>query len=109
MQLTAGLHGVVMASVVGATLLFLVTVFQHMPMNAMAAIIIMGVVGLLDFGRALFYFKVRAHLQMLLFKFNQSYRCVWRLFTLRMVCIALPVGRCVMSSFGKVATRDACR
>lgn len=59
----AGLSGLVVAQIVGITLLFLTSIFEHMPLNAMAAIIIMGVVGLLDFKRAVFYSKVRAKLE----------------------------------------------
>jgi len=53
-----GLNNVIVAFVVGCTLIWLTPVFEHMPMNAMAAIVIMGVLGLLDFKRASFYWKV---------------------------------------------------
>ena len=54
----SGLAGVVTAGLVGITLLFLTQVFNAMPMNALAAIVIAGVLPLLDFGRGISLFWV---------------------------------------------------
>ena len=54
----AGIAGVVAAAIVGLTLLFLTPVFELMPMNALAAIVIVGVLGLIDPGRALYLLQV---------------------------------------------------
>jgi len=45
------------AALIGVALLCLTPVFRHMPLNALAAIVITGVIGLLDFQRVLFLFK----------------------------------------------------
>ncbi|EIE27094.1 sulfate permease [Coccomyxa subellipsoidea C-169] len=50
--------GLVNAALIGFVLLCLTPVFQHMPLNALAAIVITGVIGLLDFQRALFLLQV---------------------------------------------------
>lgn len=47
------------AALIGFVLLCLTPVFQHLPLNALAAIVITGVIGLLDFQRALFLLQVR--------------------------------------------------
>ena len=54
----SGLAGVVTADLVGITLLCLIRVFNAMPMNALAAIVIAGVLPLLDFGRGISLFWV---------------------------------------------------
>ncbi len=54
----SGLAGVVTAGLVGITLLCLTQVFNAMPMNALAAIVIAGVLPLLDFGRGISLFWV---------------------------------------------------
>ena len=46
------------AALIGVVLLCLTPVFRHMPLNALAAIVITGVIGLLDFPRVLFLLKV---------------------------------------------------
>ena len=51
------------AALIGVVLLCLTPVFRHMPLNALAAIVITGVIGLLDFPRVLFLLKVSAWLQ----------------------------------------------
>ena len=56
----SGLAGIVTASLVGVTLLWLTPVFNAMPMNALAAIVIAGVLPLLDFGRGVSLFRVSA-------------------------------------------------
>ena len=56
----AGLAGLVNAALIGVVLLCLTPVFRHMPLNALAAIVITGVIGLLDFPRVLFLLKVGA-------------------------------------------------
>ena len=56
-QTCAGLAGVVNAALIGVVLLWLTPVFRHMPLNALAAIVITGVMGLLDFPRVFFLFK----------------------------------------------------
>ena len=58
----AGLAGLVNAALIGVVLLCLTPVFRHMPLNALAAIVITGVIGLLDFPRVLFLLKVSAWL-----------------------------------------------
>ena len=54
----SGLAGVVTAGLVGVALLCLTPVFNGMPMNALAAIVIAGVLPLLDFGRGVSLFWV---------------------------------------------------
>ena len=58
----AGLAGLVNAALIGVVLLCLTPVFRHMPLNALAAIVITGVIGLLDFPRVFFLLKVSAWL-----------------------------------------------
>jgi MFS superfamily sulfate permease-like transporter len=53
-------HGFVTAALIGAVLLFATPVFGHLPLNALAAIVITGVLPLLDFGRAWALARVRA-------------------------------------------------
>ena len=53
----AGLAGLVNATLIGIVLLCLTPVFRHMPLNALAAIVITGVIGLLDFPRVIFLLK----------------------------------------------------
>lgn len=53
-----GLAGLVTAALVGITLLCLTPVFNAMPMNALAAIVIAGVLPLLDFGKGVSLFWV---------------------------------------------------
>lgn len=48
----------VTAGLVGITLMCLTQVFNAMPMNALAAIVIAGVLPLLDFGRGISLFWV---------------------------------------------------
>ena len=55
--LHAGLAGLVNATLIGIVLLCLTPVFRHMPLNALAAIVITGVIGLLDFPRVIFLLK----------------------------------------------------
>ncbi|KAL3141752.1 hypothetical protein ABBQ32_004432 [Trebouxia sp. C0010 RCD-2024] len=54
----SGLAGVVTAGLVGITLLCLTPVFNAMPMNALAAIVIAGVLPLLDFGKGISLFWI---------------------------------------------------
>ena len=54
----SGLAGVVTAGLVGVTMLVLTPLFNAMPMNALAAIVIAGVLPLLDFGRGVSLFLV---------------------------------------------------
>lgn len=54
----SGLAGVVTAGLVGITLLCLTPLFNAMPMNALAAIVIAGVLPLLDFGKGISLFWV---------------------------------------------------
>ena len=54
----AGAAGLVNAVLIGMVLLWLTPVAQHLPLNALAAIVIMGVIGLLDFGQFLFLLRV---------------------------------------------------
>ncbi len=58
--LHAGLAGLVNATLIGIVLLCLTPVFRHMPLNALAAIVITGVIGLLDFPRVIFLLRVIA-------------------------------------------------
>ena len=59
-----GLAGVVTAGLVGIALLLLTPVFNGMPMNALAAIVIAGVLPLLDFGKGVSLFWVSAFLSL---------------------------------------------
>jgi len=56
---TAGLAGVFTACLVGATLLLLTPVFEHMPLSALGAIVISGVIGLINCDEAVFLWRVR--------------------------------------------------
>ena len=58
----SGLAGVVTAALVGVALLCLTPVFNGMPMNALAAIVIAGVLPLLDFKKGISLFWVSAAL-----------------------------------------------
>lgn len=58
----AGLAGLVNAALIGVVLLCLTPVFRHMPLNALAAIVITGVIGLLDFPRVILLLKASARL-----------------------------------------------
>ena len=61
-------HGFVTAALIGAVLLFATPVFGHLPLNALAAIVITGVLPLLDFGRVLSLARVgKPHLLHTLF------------------------------------------
>ena len=57
--LLAGLAGVFTACLVGATLLLLTPVFEHMPLSALGAIVISGVIGLVNCDEAVFLWRVR--------------------------------------------------
>ena len=59
----AALAGVVTAAVVGATLLLLTPVFEQMPLNALGAIVIAGVIGLLHLEECAFLWRVRTMMQ----------------------------------------------
>ena len=48
------------AFLIGLVLLVLTPVAQHLPLNALAAIVIMGVLGLLDFGQFFYLLRVRS-------------------------------------------------
>jgi len=56
-----GLSGFVTACVVGLVLLCMTPVFEKLPMNAMGAIVISGVSGLLEYEQAVHLFKVKPH------------------------------------------------
>ena len=58
-MLAAGLAGVFTACLVGATLLLLTPVFEHMPLSALGAIVISGVIGLINCDEAVFLWRVR--------------------------------------------------
>ena len=47
------------ACLVGATLLLLTPVFEHMPLSALGAIVISGVIGLINCDEAVFLWRVR--------------------------------------------------
>ena len=57
MSMGTGLAGLVNAALIGIVLLCLTPVFRHMPLNALAAIVITGVIGLLDFPRVILLFQ----------------------------------------------------
>ena len=54
----SGISGVVTATIVAFVLLFLTTVFELLPLNTLAAIVISGVLGLLDYEEAMKLWKV---------------------------------------------------
>ncbi len=55
----AGLAGGVAAGVVGCVLALLTGLTRHMPLNAMGAIVLAGVSGLLNFSESSFLWRVR--------------------------------------------------
>eukprot|EP01023_Acetabularia_acetabulum_P017954 TRINITY_DN19038_c0_g1_i2.p1 TRINITY_DN19038_c0_g1~~TRINITY_DN19038_c0_g1_i2.p1 ORF type:complete len:768 (-),score=144.29 TRINITY_DN19038_c0_g1_i2:2692-4830(-) len=54
----SGIAGLITAILVGFILLFLTPVFENMPLNALAAIVISGVVGLFEVGTMISLFKL---------------------------------------------------
>jgi len=54
----SGVSGIVTATLVCITLLFLTPVFEKLPTNSLAAIVISGVIGLLDYEEAIYLWKV---------------------------------------------------
>ncbi len=57
-HLNAGLAGIFSAILVGVVMTFLMPLVQHLPMNALAAIITSGVMGLFDYQEGFYLFKV---------------------------------------------------
>ena len=55
----AGLFGVFSAVLVGIVMTYLMPLIQHMPLNALAAIITSGVLGLFDYNEGFHLFRVR--------------------------------------------------
>lgn len=56
---SAAAAGIVNSAAIGLVLLCLTPVFEHLPMNALAAIVITGVLGLLDFQRLFHLIRVK--------------------------------------------------
>jgi sulfate transporter 4 len=54
----SGISGMVTATMVGVVLLFLTPVFEKLPLNVLAAIVISGVLGLLDYEEAMYLWRV---------------------------------------------------
>lgn len=54
----SGISGVVTATLVMLTLLFLTSIFEFMPLATLAAIVISGVLGLLDYEEAIYLWRV---------------------------------------------------
>lgn len=54
----SGISGMVTATLVCITLLFLTPLFEELPLNTLAAIVISGVIGLLDYDEAIYLWKV---------------------------------------------------
>lgn len=54
----SGISGMVTATIVGLTLLFLTPVFEKMPLAILASIVISGVLGLLDYEEAIYLWRV---------------------------------------------------
>jgi sulfate transporter 4 len=54
----SGISGIVTATMVMITLLFLTSIFEYMPLATLAAIVISGVLGLLDFEEAMYLWRV---------------------------------------------------
>jgi sulfate transporter 4 len=54
----SGISGMITATLVGFTLLLLTPVFEKLPLNVLAAIVISGVLGLLDYDEAIYLWKV---------------------------------------------------
>jgi sulfate transporter 4 len=53
-----GIAGMVTATMVGVVLLLLTPVFEKLPLNVLAAIVISGVLGLLDYAEAMYLWRV---------------------------------------------------
>lgn len=54
----SGIAGIVTASIVGLVLLFLTSVFEQLPQAVLGAIVISGVLGLLDYTEAIYLWRV---------------------------------------------------
>ena len=54
----SGISAIVTATMVGFTLLFLTFVFEQMPLCVLAAVVISGVIGLLDYEEAIYLWRV---------------------------------------------------
>jgi sulfate transporter 4 len=54
----SGIAGMVTATMVGVVLLLLTPVFEKLPLNVLAAIVISGVLGLLDYEEAMYLWRV---------------------------------------------------
>ena len=54
----SGISATITASLVGLVLLFLTPIFEKLPLNTLAAIVISGVLGLFDYEEALYLWKV---------------------------------------------------
>lgn len=54
----SGISGMVTATLVGITLLLLTPIFEQLPLCVLAAIVISGVIGLLDYEEAMYLWKV---------------------------------------------------
>lgn len=54
----SGISGMVTATIVGLVLIFLTAVFEQLPLCVLAAIVISGVLGLLDYTEAMYLWKV---------------------------------------------------
>lgn len=57
----AGLAGAFTVCVVAAVLVFATQLIQHMPHNALGAIVLSGVAGILQFGEVAFLWRVRLY------------------------------------------------
>jgi len=77
----SGIAGAVTAVIVGFVLLFLTSVFELLPLNTLAAIVISGVLGLLDFEEAAKLWKVHT------FDF-----CVWMIAFLGTMFLGVEIG-----------------
>ena len=72
MRRGTGLAGGVAAGVVGCVLALLTGLTRHMPLNAMGAIVLAGVSGLLNFSESAFLWRVRRLESTFFYKCNET-------------------------------------
>ncbi|KAK9834618.1 hypothetical protein WJX74_005849 [Apatococcus lobatus] len=77
----SGLFGIFSAALVGVVMTYLMPLIQHMPLNALAAIITSGVLGLFDYHEGFYLFKV-----------NKLDWLVWMTSAISTVCLGVQVG-----------------
>lgn len=83
----SGISGMVTATIVALVLLFLTPVFEKMPLCVLAAIVISGVLGLLDYEEAIYLWKVH--------KFDF---CVWQVAFIGTMFLGVEIGLAIAVS-----------